>query len=179
MYTDYRALNNITIRYKHPITYLDDLLHELHAYKLFSKIDLKSRYHQIRVRDGDEWKMTFKSKFGLYEWLLMPFGLSKNINTFILIGKCVVVYFDDILIYSTCLDDHLLHVRSVLEILRKEILFAKVDEEKVKVIQDWPTHKTVGELRSFHGLASFYRRFVKEFSTIAALLNEIIKKCWI
>ncbi|RDX88532.1 hypothetical protein CR513_29858, partial [Mucuna pruriens] len=124
-------------------------------------------------------------------WLLMPFGLSKALNTFMrlmnhvlrrLLGKCVVVYFDDILIYSTCLDYHLLHMRSVLEILRKKTLFSnvekcvlctqEVDEEKVKTIQDWPTHKTVGELRSFHGLASFYRWFVKEFSTIATLLNE-------
>ncbi|RDX67509.1 Retrovirus-related Pol polyprotein from transposon 17.6, partial [Mucuna pruriens] len=128
--------------------------------------------------------MTFKTKFGMYEWLVMPFGLTNVVSNFMrlmnhvlrsLIGKGVVVYFDDILIYSTCLDDHLLHVRNVLEILIKEIFShgVKVDEGKVKVIQDWPTPKIVGEVRIFHGLASFCRRFVKYFITLQTPLNEI------
>ncbi|RDX79660.1 hypothetical protein CR513_39892, partial [Mucuna pruriens] len=143
--------------------------------------------------EGDEWKTTFKTKFGLYEWLIMPFGLTNAPSTFIrlmnhvlrsLIGECVFVYFDDILIYSICVNDHFLHVRNVLEILGKESLYAnleknfvflgffvgshgvKVDEEKVKAILKWPTPKTMSEVRSFHGLASFYR----------SPLNEIIKK---
>jgi len=209
MCVDCRAINNITIRYRHPIPRLDDLLDELHGSCIFSKIDLKSGYHQIRMREGDEWKTTFKTKFGLYEWLVMPFGLSNAPSTFMrlmnhvlrnLIGKCVVVYFDDILIYSKSHNEHLEHLRAVLVILREQQLYAnldkcsfcldhvvflgyvvsskgiQVDKEKVKAIQEWPTPKNVSEVRSFHGLASFYRRFVKDFSTLASPLNELVKK---
>lgn len=209
MCSDCRALNNITIKYRHPIPRLDDLLDELHGACYFSKIDLKSGYNQIRIREGDEWKTAFKTKYGLYEWLVMPFGLTNAPSTFMrlmnhilreFIGKFVVVYFDDILIYSTSLDLHIDHLKSVLTVLRKEQLYAnlekcifctnhvvflgfvvsskgvQVDEEKVRAIQEWPTPKSVTEVRSFHGLASFYRRFVKDFSTLAAPLNEVLKK---
>ncbi|KAK7379835.1 hypothetical protein VNO78_34255 [Psophocarpus tetragonolobus] len=195
--------------YRHPIPRLDDLLDELYGACVFSKIDLKSGYNQIRIREGDEWKTTFKTKYGLYEWLVMPFGLTNAPSTFMrlmnhvlreFIGKFVVVYFDDILIYSTSLELHVEHLQSVLNVLRKEQLYANleksifctdhvvflgfvisakgvlVDEEKVKAIQEWPTPKSVSEVKGFHGLASFYRRFVKDFSTLAAPLNEIVKK---
>ncbi|RDX99828.1 Tf2-6, partial [Mucuna pruriens] len=159
MCTDCIPINNITVRYRHLIPCLDDLLDESHGSQMFSKIDLKSRYHQIRV----------------------------------------VVYVDDILIYSTCLNDHLLHIRSVLEILGNENLFAniekcifcsnevvvlgfvvgshgvKVDREKVKAISEWLMPKTVGEVRSFHGLTSFYRRFVKDFNSLIAPSNDVVK----
>ncbi|KAE8718992.1 DnaJ protein ERDJ2A [Hibiscus syriacus] len=193
----------------HPIPCLDDMLDELHGASIFTKIDLKSGYHQIRMKEGDEWKTSFKTKFGLYEWLVMPFGLTNAPSTFMrlmnhvlkeFIGKFVVVYFDDILIYSSSFDSHVIHVRMVLEVLRREHLYANmdkcvfcsdklmflgfivsvqgihVDKEKVKAIQEWPTPTFITEVRSFHGLASFYRRFVKDFSTIAAPLTEIIKK---
>jgi hypothetical protein len=209
MCVDCRAINNITVKYRHPIPCLDDMLDELHGSCIFSKIDLKSGYHQIRIKEGDEWKTTFKTKYGLYEWLVMPFGLTNAPSTFMrlmnhvlraFIGIFVVVYFDDILIYSKNLDDHVVHVKSVLDVLRKEKLFAnlkkctfytdklvflgfvvsaqgiQIDEEKVRAIRDWPSPTSVGNVRSFHGLASFYRRFVKDFSSLAAPLTEVIKK---
>jgi len=185
------------------------MLDELHGFKMFSKIDLKSGYHQIRMKEGDEWKTAFKTKYSLYEWLVMSFGLTNAPSTFMrlmnhilraFISKFVVVYFDDILIYSKEFDEYMDHFRQVLDVLKKESLYAnlkrcdfcmdiiiflryvvsakgiEIDEAKVKAIQEWPTPKSITEVRSFHGLASFYRRFVKDFSMIASPLTEIIKK---
>jgi hypothetical protein len=209
MCVDCQAINNITVKYRHPIPRLDDMLDELHRSCIFSKINLKSGYYQIRMKEGDEWKTPFKTKHGLYEWLVMLFGLTNTPSSFMrlmnhvlhaFIGKFVVVYFDDILIYSKNLIEHLDHLRNVLSVLRSEKLYAnlkkcafcmekivflgyvvtaqgiEMDGEKVKAIRDWPTPKSVSEVRSFHGLASFYRHFVKDFSTIAAPLNEVVKK---
>jgi hypothetical protein len=161
------------------------------------------------MKVGDEWKTAFKTKFGLYEWLVMPFGSSNAPSTFIrlmnhvlrsFIGKFVVVYFDDILIFSKTIKELVDHIRQVLDVLRKEKLYAnikkctfctdqvaflgfvvseqgiRVDESKVKAIKEWPTTTNVSQVRSFHGLASFYRQFVKDFSTNAAPLNELTKK---
>ncbi|KAK1601926.1 hypothetical protein QYE76_027031 [Lolium multiflorum] len=189
MCMDCRPINAITVRYRHPIPRLDDMLDELSGATIFSKIDLRSGYHQIRMAIGDEWKTAFKTKLGLYEWLVMPFGLSNAPSTFMrlmnhilrpLIGKSVVVYFDDILIYSKNLEDHVQHVREVLCILRHEKLFANLPKchfaQNKLAIHNWPTPTNVGQVRSFHGLAGFYRRFVKDFSTIACPLNELTKK---
>jgi hypothetical protein len=165
---------------------------------IFTKLDLKSGYHQIRVRVSDEWKTVFKMREGLYEWLVMPFGLSNAPSTFMrvmsqifspFIGKSVVVYFDDILIYSSDPETHIQHIREVLLVLQREkfyvapvkcsfmtdsILFLgyvvpkdglAVDESKVAAVHDWPLPTTLHEVCSFHGLVSFYRRFIKNFST--------------
>ncbi|XP_056858293.1 uncharacterized protein LOC130507621, partial [Raphanus sativus] len=182
MCVDSRAINKITVRYRFPIPRLDDLLYQIGNAKIFSKIDLKSGYHQIRIRPGDEWKTAFKTREAL-----RPF-----------IGRFVVVYFDDILIFSTSLAEHTEHLRKVLTVLRAEKLFAAkqkcefgvdkvlflgyvvsdkglaVDQSKVDAINSWPIPKTVSEIRSFHGLASFYRRFVHNFSTIMAPITSCI-----
>ena len=208
MCVDSRAVNKITVRYRFPIPRLDDLLDQISGATVFSRLDLKSGYYQIRMRPGDEWKTAFKTREGLYEWLVMPFGLSNAPSTFMramnqllrpFIGKFVVVYFDDILIYSADPDAHLQHVREVLTVLRQEQFYAakkkcvfmtpkvlflgyvisgeglQVDEAKVEAVQQWPRPKTMTEVRSFHGLASFYRRFIPHFSGIMAPITDCMR----
>ena len=192
MCVDSRAINKITVRYRFPKPRLDDLLDEIGAATIFSNLDLRSGYHQIRIRPGDEWKTTFKTREGFFEWLVMPFGLSNAPSIFmrvmnqflrLFIGKFVVVYFDDILIFSMSLTEHLAHLHEVLLVLRRDQLFATlkkcefgsssvhflgyivsaeglaVDLGKVEAIKSGPTPSTLSATRSFHGLAYFYRRF--------------------
>nr|GEV30431.1 hypothetical protein [Tanacetum cinerariifolium] len=148
-------------------------------YHFFSKIDLRSGYYHIRMRPGDEWKTAFRTRDGLYEWMVMPFRLSNAPSTFMrlmnqvfkpFIGHFVVVYFDDILIYSSSLEQHLSHLRYI--VTGGGI---KIDPAKVKVIISWSTPSTIHDIRSFHELVFFYRRFIWNFSSIIAPLTECMK----
>ncbi|XP_024016242.1 uncharacterized protein LOC112089725 [Eutrema salsugineum] len=144
MYVDCREINNITIKYRHPIPRLDDMLDELHGSTVFSKVDFRSGYHQVRM------KTAFKTRQGLYEWLVMLFILTNAPSTF---------------------------MRLMNHVLRAYISKVnRLDQEKARAIQEWPTPTSIGHVRSFHGLASFYRRFFKNFSILAAPLTAVIKK---
>jgi hypothetical protein len=209
MFTDSRVINKITIRYRFPLPRMDDLMDCLSGANYFSKIDLKRGYHQIRMREGDEWKTTFKTNEGLYEWLVISFGLTNVPSTFMrlmnevlreFIGKFVVVYLDDILIFSKTKDEHLRHLAIVMRKLQQEKLLIdlkkcsflqteliylgfvisanelKMDPEKLEVIRNWPSPRNIFEVRSFHGLASFYRKFIQNFSGISAEMMDTVKK---
>jgi hypothetical protein len=209
MCTDSRAINKITIRYIFPLPRMDDLMDCLSGASYFSKIELKSGYHQIRMREGDEWKTTFKTNEGLFEWMVMPFGLKTVPSTFMMlmnevlkdfIGKFVIVYLDDILIFSKTKEEHLRHLKLVMERLQQEKLMInlkkssfmnkeliylgfvissnelKMDPEKVRSIREWSSPSSIFEVRSFHGLASFYRKFIKIFSGICAPMLDTVKK---
>ncbi|GAU43834.1 hypothetical protein TSUD_371130 [Trifolium subterraneum] len=206
---DYRQLNKATIKNKYPLPRIDDLMDQLVGACVFSKIDLRSGYHQIRVKTEDVPKTAFRTRYGHYEYTVMPFGVTNAPGVFMeymnrifhsFLDKFVVVFFDDILIYSKSGEEHKEHLRIVLQVLKEKKLYAKlskcefwleevsflghvisnggiaVDPAKVDAVMKWGTPESVLEIRSFLGLAGYYRRFIEGFSKMALPLTLLTRK---
>lgn len=201
MCIDYRELNKKTIKNRYLIPRIDELIDELHGACYFSKIDLRSGYHQIRVKQDDVEKTAFRCHYAHFKFLVMPFGLTNAPATFRdQLRRFVLIFFDDILIYSKTWEEHLKHIDIVLRILERESLYAKmskcsfgmiellylghiisvegvhVDLEKIRAIMDWPPPKNISQLKEFFGLCGFYRRFVRVFSQTATPLIDLTPK---
>ena len=209
MCIDYRELNKVTIKNRYPLPRIDDLFDQLQGAAWFSKIDLRSGYHQLKVKETDVHKTAFRTRYGHYEFLVMPFGLTNAPAAFMdlmnrvcrpMLDRSVIVFIDDILIYSKTKEEHVAHLREVLEVLRRERLYAKfskcafwlqevqflghlvnregikVDPSKIEAVMNWEVLKTPTEIRSFLGLAGYYRRFIQDFSRIAVPLTRLTKK---
>jgi hypothetical protein len=206
---DYRPLNAVTIKNKYPLPRIDVLFDQLAGAKVFSKIDLRSGYHQIKIRPCNIPKTALSTRYGLYEYLVMSFGLTNAPAYFMFLmnsvlmselDKFVVVFIDDILVYSKSEEEPVEHLHIVLQCLRDHKLYAKfskcefwldsvkflghtisnegisVDPSKVQEVMDWKPPKSVHPIRSFLGLAGYYRRFVPNFSRIAKSMTELLKK---
>ena len=206
---DYRALNKITIKNCYPLLCIEDLMDRLVGAKFFSKIDLYSGYHQIRIKEEDISKTAFRTHYGHYEFLVLPFGLTNASATFItlmndifreFLDQFVIVYLDNILIYSKTKHEYFNYMKQVLDTLRKHQLFAKiskcelfkqkveylrhyisadrisVDTYKIDAIKNWPIPSNISKLRSFLRFASYYQKFVKGFSAIATPLTKLLYK---
>ncbi|KAH0746323.1 hypothetical protein KY285_007980 [Solanum tuberosum] len=209
MCIDYRQLNRVTVKNKYPFPRIDDLFDQLQGASHFSKIDLRSGYHQVKVRECDIPKTAFRTRYGHYEFVVMSFGLTNAPAIFMdlmnrvfkpYLDSFVVVFIDDILIYSHSEEEHMGHLRVVLQRLREEKLYAKyekcefwlrevaflghvvsgdgikVDPKKTDVIRNWPRPLTPSDIRSFLGLAGYYRRFVNGFSSIASSMTKLTQK---
>uniref|UniRef100_A0A4W5JRV3 Gypsy retrotransposon integrase-like protein 1 n=1 Tax=Hucho hucho TaxID=62062 RepID=A0A4W5JRV3_9TELE len=203
---DYRGLNNITVKNTYPLPLMSSAFERLQGAFIFTKLDLRNAYHLVRIKKGDEWKTAFNTPRGHFEYLVMPFGLSNSpavfqalINDVLrdMVDQFIYVYLDDILIFSSSLQQHVQHVRRVLQRLLENGLFVKaekcevyaqsvpflghivsaegmrMDPEKVKAVVDWPSPDSRKALQRFLGFANFYRRFIRNFSQLAAPLTSL------
>ncbi|GKB57093.1 putative reverse transcriptase domain-containing protein [Tanacetum coccineum] len=209
MCIDYRELNKLTVKNHYPLLRIDDLFDQLQGSQFFSKIDLRSGYHQLRVHEDDIPKTAFRTRYGHFEFTVMPFGLTNAPAIFMdlmnrvcrpYIDKFVIVFIDDILIYSKTQEEHAEHLRLVLELLKKEKLYAKfskcefwlrevqflghvingneihVDHSKIEAVKNWKAPRTTTKVRSFLGLTGYFRRFIENFSKIAKSLTILTQK---
>ncbi|GKD63299.1 putative reverse transcriptase domain-containing protein [Tanacetum coccineum] len=209
MCIDYQELNKLTVKNRYPLPRIDDLFDQLQGSSVYSKIDLRSGYHQLRVRDEDIPKTAFRTRYGHYEFQVMPFGLTNAPAVFMdlmnrvckpYLDKFVIVFIDDILIYSRNKEEHADRLRIILELFKKEKLYAKfskcdfwisivqflghmihsqgihVDRTKIEAIKNWASPTTHIEIRQFLGLAGYYQRFIKDFLKIAKSLTELTQK---
>ncbi|GBG68621.1 hypothetical protein CBR_g3162 [Chara braunii] len=206
MCIDYWGLDAITVKNKEPLPRIDDLLDRVQGCRYFSKINLKSGYHQIAIGSEDQHKTAFQTRYGLYEFVVMPFGLCNACGTFQhamnqifhdYLDKFVIVYVDDIIIFSKTIEEHVAHLDEVLSLLRQHkfkingekcefgrtcVLYLgheisaeglKHDDAKVASIRDWPRPQSVTEMRYFLGMTGYYRTFVKNYSIVAAPFTDL------
>jgi hypothetical protein len=206
---DYRQLNKTTIKNKYPLPKIDDLFDQLGGDSIFSKIDLRIGYHQFYIKDEDIQKKTFRTRYVHYEFVVVPFGLTNTPATFMclmnnvlnkFLDKFVLIFIDDILIYSKKREEHKEHLRLLLQVLREHHLYAKfskcdffqkqvhylghviskegvaVDPNKIRSIMNWPSPKDVSYIRSFMVLKRYYRRFIKGFSKICCPITTLLEK---
>ena len=207
MVVDYHSINMLTIKYKYPLVRIDDLIAQLRSARISLKLDLCSGYHQIRVKKEDQDKTSFLTHYGSYTFMVLPFGLTSAPGTFMqlmqdifwdLLDECVIVYLDDILIYSKNSDDHLQHLWDVLDQLRRHKLYAKsskcefgkteleflghivsgdkvkCDPHKLDAIKKWPTLKNISDVQSFLGLCNFYRQYCHGYATVSAPITRLL-----
>ncbi|KAI3743000.1 hypothetical protein L1987_60701 [Smallanthus sonchifolius] len=209
MCINYRELNKVTIKNRYPLPRIDDMFDQLQVSSFYSKIDLRSGYHQLRVRDEDISNTTFRTRYSHYEFMVMPFRLTNAPAVFMdlmnrvckpYLDQFVIVFIDDILIYSKNKEEQEEHLRLILELLRQEQMYAKfskcefwirevqflghvvnekgihVDPSKIEAIKNWAAPKNLTEVRQFLGLAGYYRRFIEGFSKIAQTLTTLTQK---
>jgi hypothetical protein len=206
---DYRALNEVTVKNKYPLPLMDELFDRTQGARFFTSIDLRNGFHQIAIPVEDREKTAFRTRFGHFEYTVLPMGLCNAPGTFMqlmnmtfadMLDKCVLCFLDDILIFSRTAEEHAQHLRTVLTRLREQQLYVKTSKcafmqhevaflghrigadglrvapDKISAVQQWPQPKNVSDVRSFLGLANFYRRFVKDYSRIALPLTELTRE---